>query len=340
MASLHDVAAKAGVSKTLVSRTVNNQPGVSPVTRERIWEAVRELNYTPNAIARSLVLQKTQTIGVALDNLIEPFFAPLISGIEDKIAESNYDVIFSTGKNDPDRKSRYVDFFSQGRADGVIVYGSNISERGMIERLARTNFPFVVVENQIEDLDINNVLVDNIFGSMLVMDHLFATGCREICHITGDLGTRAAQDRRDGYLGAMRKLGLPVTDGMLVEAGFTIRSGYEATCRFLEARGNGNLPDAIYYGSDMTAFGGMQALLERGIRIPEDIQVAGFDDDRPPPNFTVPVKRLTTLRQPMYDLGVSAVAILLDEISGAATRKQKRTYTPDLILGETTRRPD
>ena len=147
MATIYDVAREAGVSKTLVSRVINGQGGVSEASTKKIRKAMEELNYIPSAIARSLVLQKTKVIGVILDNLCETYFFNLIKGIEDKTASTDYEVVFTSAHNDSGVKNRYIDFFSQGRTDGMILYGSNIGDDSVLEHLTVMEFPCVVVEN-------------------------------------------------------------------------------------------------------------------------------------------------------------------------------------------------
>ena len=336
MSSLYDVAELAGVSKTLVSRVINGQKGVSEKSREKILSAMEELNYTPNAIARSLVLQKTRIIGVVLDNLCEPYFFDLIKGIEHAITESDYDVIFCSGRNRMELKSNYIKFLSQGRADGVVIYGSNLNDEKLIKELAVSNFPFVVVENELKDVNLNNVVVDNAFGSKLAVDHLVETGCRTIYHVTGDMSIKASADRRDGYIKAMHSHGFTVNSNMILQAGFTVDSGYESVRAFLERQGKEHLPDAFYFGADTAAFGGMMALEDRGIRVPEDIKIVGFDNDKPR-DIERKLKKLTTLSQPLYQMGISSIDMLISDINHTVTEKQKLVYYPELIIRETTK---
>ena len=141
MSSIQDVARLAGVSKTLVSRVINGQTGVSEKSREKILQAMRELQYRPNGIARSLVLKRTNTIGVALDSLCEPYFFELIEGIEQVVAQTDYDVVFCSGRNSKKLKNRSIQYFAQGRTDGVIIYGSKLDDEEIILQLQKSGFP-------------------------------------------------------------------------------------------------------------------------------------------------------------------------------------------------------
>lgn len=334
MASIYDVAKLAGVSKTLVSRVINGQKGVSDASKKKILNAMDELNYRPNAIARSLVLQRTNIIGVIVDNLCEPFYFDFIRGIEQEIEKSAYEVLFCSARDKVEAKKKYIDFFSQGRADGYILYGSNVRDRNLIEELEHSVMPMVIVENDVDGLNINNICMDNRYGSDVAVDYLAKSGCKRIYHVTGDMTVKAAIDRMEGYRAAIRKNGLEFSEDMIIVAGFTIKTGYEAVKTMLEKE-KGVLPDAIYFGSDATAAGGMMAIEDYGLQIPEDIKIIGFDNDKifmPKRNL----KRLTTLAQPMFEMGAEAVRILLEDIEKNPDKKKRLIYYPELIIGETT----
>lgn len=335
MATIYDVAKKAGVSKTLVSRVLNNQPGVGVESRTRIMEAMRELQYKPSTIARSLVLQRTNVIGMILDSLTEPYFFDVIKGVEDKVIENGFRVIFCSGRNDRREKETYIDFFSNGTTDGAIIYGSDLDDADLIRRRAQMDFPFVVVENEVEDANVNNVLIDNTYGSKLIVDHLVERGCRHIMHVTGAKSTKAALRRWQGYLISMEHHGLKQYRSVIECDEFGVETGYDAVKQFLEKNSGKALPDAIYFGADNTAVGGMMALEEKGIQIPEDIKIAGFDDDKRW-DLDKSVKKLTTIRQPLYEVGAKAVEILLGQIHDPDAPRQKIIMKPELVVGETT----
>lgn len=334
MASIYDVAKQAGVSKTLVSRVINEQKGVSDASRKKILDAMAELNYRPNAIARSLVLQKTNIIGVIVDSLCETFFFDFIKGIEQEIEKSSYEVLFCSARDNVEAKKKYIDFFSQGRADGFILYGSNVRDRKLIEELEHSSMPMVIVENDVNGLNINNICVDNRYGSEVLIDYLVKQGSRRIYHVTGDMTVKAAIDRMEGYRAALRKNGLEFTEDMIIQADFTVKGGYRAIREMLD-KGMETLPEAIYFGSDATAAGGMLALEEQGIAIPEDIKVAGFDNDM----VIVPdrkLKRLTTVAQPLFEMGADSVRLLMEDIKENPGKKKRVIYYPELVIGETT----
>ena len=334
MSSLQDVARLAGVSTTLVSRTVNHQSGVSEKSRQKILAAMKELNYEPNALARSLVTRKTQTIGIVMDSQCEPYFFPLIEGMEEVAENTEYNLLFASGRNSVSHKKKAVRYYSQGRADGVILYGSRLDDEEIIQALARNSFPFVVVENTFPALDISNIALDNAFGSAMAVDHLIACGCRSICHVGGDMTFRVSMDRQNGFIAAMQRHGITVDSRMIVQANFQVEDSRRIMKRYLEETPAGQLPDAFYCGSDNTAYGTIMALEEKQIHVPEDVMVIGFDDDLPPRDYHY--KPLTTLMQPLRQMGRGAMEELLRQIRNSEAPKQQIVFYPELIVRETT----
>ena len=334
MSSLQDVARLAGVSTTLVSRTINNQSGVSEKSRQKILAAMKELRYEPNALARSLVTRKTNTIGIVMDSLCEPFFFPLIEGMEEAAANTHYDLIYSSGRNSSTHKQNAARYFSQGRADGIIVYGSQLDDEPVIRFLANQSLPFVVVENTFPALPMNNIALDNAFGSGLAVDHLISCGCRTICHVGGNMNYRVSIDRQTGYIQAMQRHGIIVDSRMLIQAGFDVRESCEAIRQYLARTAAEDLPDAFYCGSDNTAYGTIIALEESGIHVPEQVMVVGFDNDLPPRDYRY--KPLTTVSQPLRQMGRSAMEVLIEQIRDPEKPCQQISYYPELLVRETT----
>lgn len=332
MATLYDVAREAGVSKTLVSRTINHQPGVSPMNREKIEAAMRKLQYTPNQVARSLVLQRTNMIGVVLDSLCEPYYFDFISGVEQGVDDTGLEVLFCSGRENALKKDRMIEFFSQGRVDGIIIYGSATDDINLIRRLAKRTFPFVVVENEAEVPGINSIVVDNVSGGEMAVNHLVAEGCRNIWHFTGDMRRTVSQSRKQGYLRGMEKNGLKVTPQMIVESGFEEELGYIQMKQLLNECHN-CLMDGIFFGADVTAVGALRALQEAGIQVPNQVKVVGFDNDI----YCTAGKgipSLTTLCQPLQEMGKKAVSILQSAISNPLGEKETVVFSPKIIIRE------
>ena len=208
MVSITDVAKKAGCSATLVSRVVNNQYGVSEKSRQKIQAAIDELGYTPNGLARSLVLKSTNTIGVVVDTLCDAYFFDLIHAIEEEVGKQGYDVLFCSAGNSTEKKNSYINFFMQERVDGILIYGSALDDKKLITKLARSHFPFALIENDMGSLNVNNILLNNQYGSEVAVDYLFQCGCRNIIHVAGDENRQAARRRQKGYVNTMKKHGV------------------------------------------------------------------------------------------------------------------------------------
>ena len=327
MATISDIAARAGVSPALVSRVLNGRTGVSPENRERILAVIREFNYRPNTLARSLVLQRTQTIGVVLDTLCMPYFFDLIYGLQDTGEQLGYNVIFGSGRDNARIKANYIDYFGSGRADGLIVYGSQLNDQNVLRDLAQRNTCFVLIEGRLPDASVHNLLVDNFTGARQATDRLIAADRRRIAHFTGDQRFRVGGDRLEGFLRAMEDAGL--APAAVVDTVFTEKSGYDAMAALLAS---GNVPDGLFCGSDRIAFGAMRALVGHGLHIPGDVAVVGFDDDLPQGGGQFP--GLTTLRQPLRQMGSDAVRLLVETIEHPDREKVVKVYTPELVPRE------
>lgn len=331
MVTISDIAEKSHVSRTLVSRTLNNKPGVGPETRKRILSVARDLNYRPNALAKSLVQQKTQTIGVVMDSLCEPFFFDLISGLQDTAEKLNYNIVFSNGRCNADVKLRYLDFFTQGITDGVIAYGSYKKHLSFIERLASNTPCFVLIEGTLPGLKINNVRVDNFKGAYNATTHLIDLGYHKISHFTGDMNYDVSLERFNGFVTAMHDRSIPISASNIVNADFGEESGYIQMQQLIQSQ---KLPEAIFFGADLTAFGALRALYESGIKVPDDIALIGFDGDTPR-DTKILYPKLTTYRQPLYQMGEESVKLLVNSILHPETPPVVRIFEPELVIGDT-----
>lgn len=332
MATLYDVAREAGVSKTLVSRTINHQPGVSPENRKKIEAVMKKLQYTPNEVARSLVLQKTNTIGVVLDSLCEPYYFDFIRGVESGVDDTGLEALFCSGRELSCRKDRMIEFFSQGRVDGIIIYGSDADDISLIRRLAKRTFPFVIVENEADVPGINSIVVDNVSGGEMAVEHLIERGCKNIWHFTGNMKKTISKSRKQGYLNVMKKNGLPVMPQMVIECGFTEEQGYRAMKQCLKTW-SGNLPDGIFFAADVTAVGAIRALQEAQIQVPEQIKIVGFDNDIYC-TMGKGIPELTTLCQPLQEMGRAAVNMLRSTIQNPSEERKNMLFSPKLIVRE------
>ncbi len=330
-ATIKDVAERAGVSKALVSRYLNGKNGVSQENRNRIADAIQELRYTPNALARSLVTQKTFTIGVLMEALdTEPALAVLRGlekGIQSVPGGEQYTLIYTNSFGDVERKERQLRYLTQGRADGVIIFGSQICNDELIARLAETEFPVVLIENDLSSVSTDRVLVDNVGGAFSATETLIQTGHRRIAHIAGNMNLKITMDRMHGYLQALQYHGVQIDNSLIAFPDFSslpvhqrqpmgweslfVDQGYAEMKHMLDKN---VIPDALFVPTDFLAFGAIRALREKSLRVPEDVSIIGFD------NEIAMAARLecppvSSVVQPLQEAGSKAVELCLKRIN-------------------------
>ncbi len=331
MATLIDVAKKSGFSKTLVARAMNGEPNVGAKSREIILQAARDLNYRPNLLAKALITNKMNTISVVLDSLCEPFYFKLIESIEATARKKGIKVLFCSPNDDIDVKRTYAEYFSQGIADGVIIYGSKIGDEPYIKDLVQYNFPVVIIESKVEDEKVNSVLIDNYGASKKVTNYLIKEGgLRQLYHFMGDMDKCISQDRMQGYIDGMSENGLE-DNVTIIQSNFSEDLGY---VKMMELIQENTIPDGIFFAGDSTAYGAMRAIAETNIDIFKKIRLFGFDEDIPP-NYAYNYPRLSTIRQPMYQIGEVATNMLLRHIADRNMENETKILEPEMVMKET-----
>ena len=327
--TIHDVARRAKVSKSLVSMVTRGENGVSAEKREAILEAIEELNYRPNIIARSLVQRRTRILGVMIPDLRNPFFSDVVSGIQARAGELGFRVLFNTGERQPALEESAIEGLLELRADGLILAAPRVDDR-VIANAGRWA-PIVVLNRSAPDDSCDSVSNDNIAGAGLAVEHCADLGHRRIALIEGGAGI-AARTRYEGYLRAMRRLGL--ADHILTARGaHNEEGGRRGVQELLRVE---PFPTAIFASNDLCAIGAMDALEEAGLSIPDDVSLIGFD------NTTLAALRhisLTSINQPGGYMGRSAVERLWERIDGERTTPQHDVVAPDLVVRSTTGPP-
>lgn len=331
MPTLEDIAKRAGVSRSTVSRVINNHPHVRPEVRERVWKIIRELNYQPHAVARSLAKRQTSVIGLIIPQAVavifaDPFFPTVIRGISDACNSSGYYLMLALFSSSKEEAGLYNRFIRSGHLDGVII-SSTVVDDPLIPRLLEDKVPFVLIGRYPDDPRVNYVDADNVTGAQMAVDYLLRLGHRRIAMITGPLGYIAARDRYEGYKQALQKRGLIVDENLVVESDFSESGGYQAMKELLRWE-----PTAVFAASDAMAMGAMKAIREAGLRIPDDVSVIGFDDHEFASYTTPP---LTTVRQPIYRLGFTATTTLVEILEGKVETPQHLVLPTELILRNT-----
>lgn len=324
--SIHDVAKKAGLSVVTVSRVLNQSPSVREKNREKVLRAMRELDYQPNAAARSLAKGRTGIIGLTLSTLNDSMFEAVVKEIGERLAERGYFLALSVADyGEPFHRS----LFQEDRVDGVILL-SPIREDEYVMELKRKKIPFVLLDNQLRGSPAPSVIVDNFKGGYEAAKHLIDLGHTRIAHIAGPEVFLSSVERERGFRTALQEAGL---EPFAVERSpFEISSGYAIAKRWIE---EDRLPTAVFAADDNIALGVVDAMKNEGIRVPERLSVVGFDDQMLASQFT---PRLTTVRQPAERIGRSGVDLLLKWIDGSSRRNVTVQLEPELIVRESTAR--
>jgi len=308
--TLEEIAKLAGVSRSTVSRVINEDPNVSEAARSNVLKVVQEVGYQPNAAARSLASNRSNTISVVIPRPVstvftEPFFVSMLQSITEVCNDNGYHVILSMV--DPTREqSSYYRSLSSLMLDGVILFSGFIDDP-LIPQLERDDIPFVVVGRHPKLPDASFVDVDNVQSSAMATRHLLDLGRQRLATITGPMSMPVGIDRHTGFMQAAEQADMYVPDARIVEGDFGRLSGYEGMKNLLPHK-----PDSVVIASDLMAVGAMLAIRESGLSIPDDIAVVGFDD-APIAAYSEPP--LTTIRQSFGDLGRNAASMLLKLIN-------------------------
>lgn len=307
MATIYDVARRAHVSPATVSRVLNGRAKVDPVMTARVREAVRELNYRPNAVARNLRLNQTSLWAVIISDIGNPFFTSMVRGVEDVAQESGFSVVLCNSDEDPRKEAQYIAAALAERMAGVII--STSGGQAAISRLIEGRIPVVAIDRQMPGTKVDTVLVDNLHGAERATSHLIESGYSRIACITGPRRISTAAQRLRGYQQALRASGRSPTNTLVRFADFREKGGYQAMESLLKEK---TPPDAVFVGNNLMAVGALECLVDRKIAVPEQFGVVGFDDI-PWAHLVRP--SLTTVGQPTYDLGRAAALLLTERIA-------------------------
>lgn len=305
MVKIKDVAAAAGVSTATVSRVLSDHPHVRAHLRDRVLAAVAELEYRPNLLARSLRARQTNTIGLILPDIRNPFFASISRAVEDIAYEHGMTVILCNTDENPEREALYLEVMRAEQVSGVIL-----SSTQRIARLADLNLdvPLVLVDRAFKNSDVDAVLLDNMSAAAELTTHLLERGYRRIAALIGDTNT-TGRERQRGYEAALREYGLAPLQSLIKIVRPRIDTGCAAAIELLEAA---QPPDAILAGNSLLTAGVLQAIRKRNLRIPQDVAVVGFDE---PLWASLVEPAITTMAQPTDDIGKTATELLLQRIA-------------------------
>lgn len=328
MATMKDISKKAKVSLSTVSAVINQSAYVSPELTKRVTDAIEELNYRPNAVARSLKKKSTNTIGVIVTDILNPFYPPMIKGIEDVAFDHNFNVILCNTSNEHNRILTYLELMLEKQVDGLLL--ANIATSEDLSEIEKTGLKYVLINRKPPFYDKNFVGINNILSSELAVNHLVAQGYKRIAYFGGDLKINTARERKAGFISCMTEHGLDVDPMLVFEGEYSFESGYNNVKKMLEQVEK--LPEAICTVSDIVAFGVIRGLRDSGIRVPGDIAVIGNDNSAFSEHFLVP---LSSVDHSTYEMGKISMELLLQLIKekNAMTDRQI-ILTPSLVVRE------
>jgi LacI family transcriptional regulator len=332
--SLEDIAKKAGVSRSTVSRVINKEPYVSEKTRARVMEIIEQESFRPNPAARMLVTQRTHIIGMVVPQISNVFFGDnsyfpmLLQGASAAINQHDHSMLLWLQQDGETREQFSQRIAGNRLMDGLVL--CSITERDpLVQAALDIDLPFVTVERPMgfsskQADQFSYVTVDNVHAASMAVEHLIRLGRKRIAHITGHLTIADGQDRVQGYRQALTRAGMRVDENLIFPGFFTREYGYLGMKALLKHK-----PDAVFAAGDTTAQGALQAIQEAGLRVPDDIAIVGFDDLDIATQMT---PRLTTIRQPVQQKGATAASLLIDKIEERANGPQRVILPTELVI--------
>ncbi len=325
-----DVAREAGVSVSTVSRVLNDKPDVAQATREAVRAAIRRLGYVANPSARRLAGGRTGIIGLIVPDITSAYTVEIVRGVGEAANQAGYDLVLYTilrGHESEERERAWLNMLRRGLMDGLVLVLPRSSGEDLVA-LSHEGFPVVLIDHRGIDTDLPSVSATNVEGATEATRYLLSLGHRRIGFITGLLRYRAGSDRLEGYRLALTQAGVPFDWTLVVTGDFSRRSGYEGAMALMRLP---EPPTAIFASNDVSAFGALDALRDLGLRVPEDVSLVGFDDipaaaeTRPP---------LTTVRQPLVEMGRRGAELVLALLEGKADVSQRIELSTRLIIRE------
>ncbi|MGY6031802.1 ribose operon transcriptional repressor RbsR [Phytobacter sp. AG2a] len=322
---MKDVARVAGVSTSTVSHVINNDRFVSDAIREKVESAIKALNYAPSALARSLKINQTRTIGMLITASTNPFYSELVRGVERSCFERGYSLVLCNTEGDEQRMNRNLETLMQKRVDGLLLLCTETHQPSQEILQRYPSVPTVMMDWAPFDGDSDLIQDNSLLGGDMATQYLIQKGYTHIACITGPLDKTPARLRLEGYRAAMANAGLTVHEGDEIIGDFEFAGGLEAMQTLLARDVR---PQAVFIGNDAMAFGAYQALYQAGLHVPQDIAIVGYDDIELARYMTPP---LTTVHQPKDELGELAIDVLIHRIADPTQQQQRLQLTPVLM---------
>ncbi|KLO22246.1 LacI family DNA-binding transcriptional regulator [Marinitoga sp. 1155] len=323
--SIKDVAKEAGVSISTVSRVINNSTYVNKELKKKVEIAIKKLNYNPNILAQNLRRGNTKTIGFVIPDITNPFFPNIVKGVEDYLKQKDYTLLLSNSDQNLEIETKIINTLISKHIDGIIFTGTGLYNP-TLEKLIDKGLKIVFLDRILEDVNASYVICDNKSGILDLLNYLYNNGKRSFYFINGSKNTFSAKIRYETFIDFMKEKNIynykHVYTNFSYEAGFKFGKRIKA------------LPDVIIGGNDLIAYGIIDSLQEKGIQIPQDVEVTGFDDIF----FSRHYKpSLTTIRQPIYELGYKAAELILNLIEEKQKKIRGIILKPTLIIRDSTK---
>ncbi len=329
---MQDVAERAGVSVATVSHVINKTRPVSEELQARVSLAMDDLGYQPNLLARSLRRGKTFTIGMIVPDSANPFFAEIARGVEDLSYKQGYSIILCNTDNDIEKEIFNINVLVEKRVDGILFIAAGMSAEH-VHSLQERGMPVVIADREIPGVEVDSVFPDNAHGGWRAVRHLIDLGHKRIGCITGPSDLTPSAERVTGYRQALGEAGLNIDEAIIVKGDFQYDSGYRVAEQLLTLN---DPPTAIFACNDLMGIGAISAAWKLNRQVPGDLSIIGFDNIRLA-SFTVPP--LTTIEQPIYDMGELAITMLLERIREPELPPRRQVLETNLLIRNTTAAP-
>lgn len=301
--TIYDVAREANVSMATVSRVVNNNPNVKPSTRKKVLRTIEKLGYRPNAVARGLASKKTTTVGAIIPDISSIFFSELARGIEDIATMYDYNIILSNSDQNQEKEIKLINTMLEKQVDGILFMGGNIADEH-VNTFASSSAPVVLAATYDEEGKIPSVNIDYKAAAYEVTNLLMEKGHEHPAFIGGQLDIRLNADKYEGYLQALKDASVEINEDFIIKDSYSYQEGIDAVKKLLS---KDEKPTAVFVASDEMAIGVIHGAQDLGYEVPKDLQVFGFNNTR---LATMVRPTLSTIIQPMYDLGAVAMRLL------------------------------
>lgn len=333
-ATLQDIAHKLGLSRSTVSRALNDHPNISEKVKKLVNQTAEELHYVPNSFAKNLKNMKSNTIGIIVPDIKHDFFSSLIGGAEEAAHSAGYSIIVTQSNEDANREIINTEVLLQQRVAGVIASVSQNSTSGdHFNRLTSRGIPVVFFDRALDELDIPRVLIDDYKSAYNAVSYLIGKGRKKIAHFAGHQSLKIYQRRLEGYSDALKNNDIPIDTSLILVAGYQEHDGYESMDKLIKAD---NIPDAVFSINDSLAIGAIQRIKEEGLIIPKDISLIGFSNMK---IASIVEPALTTVNQPSLEMGRIAVKLLLEKIESVNVSEERNNtiiLDTELIIRKST----